>query len=151
MRYLLVDRFVELVVGRKARAIKCVTKGEPFLADLPAYPAALVLESMFQTAGHLTRAAVDFRRTSMLGKVESAEFPGEALPGDRMEVEVTILVARQEGNLCEARATVGERLVGKARFLILFMPPEAEPELTADQAARRSRFLQAVALRGEEA
>ncbi len=150
MRYLLVDRFVELVVGRKARALKCVTRGEPFLADLPAFPATLVLESMFQTAGHLTRAATDFRRTTMLGKVESAQFPEEALPGDTIEVDVNILVARPEGNLCEARANVGERLVGTSRFLILYMPPEAEPDLTEEQKERRVRFLQAVALRGEE-
>jgi len=147
MRYLLVDRFLELEVGRKARALKCVTRGEPFLRDLPAYPPTLVLEAMFQTAGHLTRAAEGFRRTTMLGKVERAEFPAEALPGDRMEIEVTIVVERPEGNLCEARATVGPRVVGTARFLILFMPPEAEPALTEEQKERRRRFLQAVGLR----
>ena len=34
MRYILVDRFLEIEKGKRARAVKCVTLGEPFLNDL---------------------------------------------------------------------------------------------------------------------
>jgi 3-hydroxyacyl-[acyl-carrier-protein] dehydratase len=150
MRYLLVDRFLELEVGRRAVALKCVTRGERFWRHLDAYPATLVLEALFQTAGQLTRAAAGFERSSMLGKLEFAEFPSEARAGDTMKLVIDVLRARPEGNFCEGVATVGDRVVGRARFLILFMPPDREPAPTADVLDRRRRFLQAVGLEKRE-
>lgn len=150
MRYLLVDRFLELEVGRRAVAVKCVTRGERFWKHLDAYPATLVLEALFQTAGHLTRAAAGFERSTMLGKLETAEFPSEALPGDTMTIVIDVVRARPEGNLCEGVAAVGDRVVGRARFLILFMPPDREPAPTPDVLDRRRRFLQAVGIKKRE-
>jgi len=147
VRYLLVDRFLELEVGRRAVARKCVSRGERFWKDLPEYPAPLVLEALLQTAGHLTRAALGFKRSTMLGKIESAEFPGEALPGDTIRLEVNIVGRRPEGNLCEGTADVDGRVVGRARFLILFMPPDREPVATPYVLDRRRRFLQAVGIK----
>ena len=127
MRYILVDRFLELETGKRARAVKCVTKGEPWLADLPAYPSALVLEGLLQTGGWLTRAATGFTRRCVLGKVEEARFPSEAHAGDRIELEVEAVLSRDEGTLCEGRATVEGREVGCARFMIVYVSPEMTP------------------------
>ena len=46
MRYVLIDRMLELERGKRALAVKCVTLGEPFLRDQSAYPSALVLEGL---------------------------------------------------------------------------------------------------------
>ncbi len=67
MRYILVDRFLEIEKGVRARAVKCVTLGEPFLNDLPAYPKALFLEALIQAGGFLSRSSSDFARATVLG------------------------------------------------------------------------------------
>jgi len=137
MRYVLVDRFLELEKGKRARARKCVTLGEPFLRDLPAYPAALVLEALLQTGGVLARATSGPDRASVLGKVNRAEFPAECHAGDRIDLEVKALLNRPDGTLCEGTATVKGKLVGRAEFMIIFLPPELSPHL--DEAARKRR------------
>ena len=146
MRYVLVDRFLELEAGNRARAVKCVTRGEEFLADLPHYPPALVLEALLQTGGALTRAGAGPRRMSVLGKVNRASFAAHAQPGDRIELEVTVALSRPEGTLCEGVATVDGREVGRAEFMIVLLPPEMTPPPDAERDGRRALLARALGL-----
>jgi len=150
MRYVLVDRFLELEKGKRARAVKCVTLGEPFLRDLPAYPSALVLEALLQTGGVLARATAGPGRTSVLGKVNRAEFPAECHPGDRIDLEVTALLSRPDGTLCEGTATVDGKLVGRAEFMIIFLPPELAPSPNEAVRERRRQLMRALRVPVEE-
>src|SRR5262245_41783391 len=71
MRWMWIDRIVELVPGKKAVAIKNVTMAEEHLHDhfpagqgrpaLPVMPASLIIEGMAQTAGILVGHAVHFK------------------------------------------------------------------------------------------
>jgi 3-hydroxyacyl-[acyl-carrier-protein] dehydratase len=152
MRYLLIDRFEELERGKRARAVKCVTLGEPFLRELPHYPPPLVLEALLQTGGWLTRLSHGIEQRSVLGKVESATFPALAHAGDRIEMEVSIVLSRPEGTLCEGVATVdGGREVGRARFLIVFVPPESAPPIPEEVLARGADLLKALRIPMEDA
>jgi len=146
MRYVLVDRFLELDAGNRARAVKCVTRGEAFVDDLPHYPPALVLESLLQTGGVLTRAGAGEHAMSVLGKVNRATFPERAYPGDRIDLEVTIALSRPEGTLCEGVATVDGREVGRAEFMIVLLPPELTPEPDAERDAHRRRLVSALGI-----
>jgi 3-hydroxyacyl-[acyl-carrier-protein] dehydratase len=137
LRYILVDRFLELEQGQLARAVKCVTLGEPFLRTLDAYPSTLVLEGLLQTGGVLARASTGFRRMSVLGSVSNATFPEAARAGDRIEFEVKVALAREEGTLCEGLATVEDRVVGRAEFMIVYVPQEMTPPM--DPAVYRQR------------
>ena len=151
MRYVLIDRFLELERGERARAVKCVTKGEPFVRDLPAYPAALVLEGLLQTGGVLARSASGFKKMSVLGKVERAEFPADARPGDRIMFDVKLTLSRPEATLCEGVATVDGTVVGKAKFMIVFLPPEMVPPPDPEVAQHRRNLMRALAIPTEEA
>lgn len=148
MRYVLIDRFLELERGERARAVKCVTRGEPFVGDT--YPSALVLEALLQTGGVLARSGSGFRRMSVLGKVERAVFPAEAQPGDRIQLDVRLTMSRPEGTLCEGVATVDGKVVGEAEFLIVFLPPELAPPPDPDVAEHRRNLMQALAIPLEE-
>ena len=143
MRYILVDRFLELSEGKRARAVKCVTLGEPFLQALPAYPSALVLEGLLQTGGVLARSATGFRRMSVLGSVSKAEFPGAARPGDRIEFDVSIGLTRPEGVLCEGTATVEGEIVARAEFMIVYVPREMAPGMDRKTYRRRRNLMRA--------
>lgn len=146
MRYVLVDRFLEMEAGERARSVKCVTRGEPFLNDLPFYPPALVLEALLQTGGALSRAGSEAGQMSVLGKVSSASFPAHAYPGDRIDIEVTIALSRPEGTLCEGVATVDGREVGRAEFMIVLLPPEMTPPPDPERDAKRRLLARALGL-----
>lgn len=135
MRYVLIDRFVELEKGARGVAYKCVTRGEKFMATRGSYPPTLVLEAIFQCAGAVIRSDNEFTRRSMLGKVERAEFPALARPGDRIRIEVEAILSRPEGKLFEGTATVDGTVVGRARFMMLLVPEEMEPPRDAERDA----------------
>jgi 3-hydroxyacyl-[acyl-carrier-protein] dehydratase len=127
MRYVLIDRFLELERGARGRAVKCVTKGEPDVGDLGAFPPSLVLEALLQTGGVVTRSNVSPWARSAVGKVERAVFRGEARAGDRIILDVNVILSRPEGKLLEGVATVDGNVICKTSFLIVFLPPELTP------------------------
>jgi len=146
MRYVLVDRFLELAPGERARAVKCVTRGERFLRDQPFYPPTLVLEALLQTGGALTRAGAGAGTMSVLGKVNRAAFPGRARAGDRIELDVRVLLSRPEGTLCEGTAAVDGETIAKAEFMIVLLPPELTPPPDPGREARRRELASALGL-----
>ena len=148
MRYVLIDRFLELERGERARAVKCVTRGEPFVGD--AYPSALVLEALLQTGGVLARSGSGFKTMSVLGKVERAAFPAEAHPGDRIQLDVRAVRTRPEGTVCEGVATVDGKVVGEAEFMIVFLPEELTPPQDPGVTAVRRNLMRALAIPLEE-
>lgn len=139
MLYVLVDRFLELEGGKRARAVKCVTRGEGFLGPQDPFPPTLVLESILQTGGTVARLVAAPGTRTMLGKVERATFPSEARPGDRIEIEVNVILSRPEGNMCHGVARVDERVVGEAEYMIVFLPAALTPK--ESPAAREQRRL----------
>jgi 3-hydroxyacyl-[acyl-carrier-protein] dehydratase len=146
MRYTLVDRFLEMEPGRRAKAVKCVTLGEPFLQRLPAYPGALVLESLIQAGGLLTRAKSGFMERTVLGKIERAILSAEARAGDTITLDIDVVLEREEGNLCEGVASVDGKELARARFLILFVPKDKQPPPDPAAEERRARHIQAIGL-----
>ncbi|MHC4816464.1 MAG: hotdog family protein [Planctomycetota bacterium] len=148
MRYVLIDRFLELERGERARAVKCVTRGEPFVGD--AYPSALVLEALLQTGGVLARSGSGFKSMSVLGKVERAAFPAEAHPGDRIQLDVRAVRTRPEGTVCEGVATVDGKVVGEAEFMIVFLPEELAPPQDPGVTEVRRNLMRALAIPLEE-
>jgi 3-hydroxyacyl-[acyl-carrier-protein] dehydratase len=151
MRYVLIDRFLELEQGKHARAVKCVTRGEPFAADFETYPSPLVLEALLQAGGVLARASDGGGRMTVLGKVTRAEFPGAARPGDRIELAVEAVQLRPDGTMCEGVATVGDKVVGRAEFMIVFLPPELTPPADAEIVRRRRLLMESLRVPLEQA
>jgi 3-hydroxymyristoyl/3-hydroxydecanoyl-(acyl carrier protein) dehydratase len=139
MRYVLVDRFLELEGGKRAKAVKCVTRGEGLLGDEEIYPPTLVLEAILQAGGTVARLAAAPGTRTMLGKVERAVFPSHAVAGDRIEIEVDSILSRPEGTMCRGKATVDGRVVGDAEFMMVYLPLALTPK--ESPAARETRRL----------
>ena len=106
MKYVLVDRFLELEAGRRAKSVKCVTAGEGVLGEADEYPPTLVLETILQTGGTVARLVAAPGTRTMLGKVERARFPSAARPGDRIVCDVEAILSRPEGTMCRGVARV---------------------------------------------
>lgn len=95
--FLLVDRVVEFESGRRIKAWKNVSINEPFFnGHFPAHavmPGVLVIEALAQAGGllsHMSRGGAVEGKLSYLVKVDAAKFSSMVVPGDRLELEVTI-------------------------------------------------------------
>ncbi|MEC9372964.1 MAG: beta-hydroxyacyl-ACP dehydratase [Planctomycetota bacterium] len=93
MRWIWIDRIIELEPGRRLVAVKNVSLAEDtihnhFPADaaigakaLPVMPAPLIIEGMAQAAGILVGHARDFREKVILAKIGKAALAADAPPG----------------------------------------------------------------------
>jgi len=95
MRWLWIDRFVEFVPGKSARALKNLSRAEDHFADhfpgYPVMPASLLLEGLAQAGGILVGEANDFREKVVLAKIPFARFYRDVLAGQRVIYEVALL------------------------------------------------------------
>lgn len=100
MRWMWIDRIVELKPRERLVAIKHVSLAEDHLHDhfparggrapIPVMPASLIVEGMAQTAGILVGHAEGFREKVILAKVSKAELREDATPGDTLRYSATL-------------------------------------------------------------
>jgi 3-hydroxyacyl-[acyl-carrier-protein] dehydratase len=110
MRWMWIDRIVELVPRQRLVAVKNVSLAEEHLQDhfpalgapgsrpaMPIMPASLIIEGMAQTAGILVGHAEGFREKVILAKVSLAELEREAMPGCTLRYTAAIQQMDRQG------------------------------------------------------
>lgn len=100
MRWMWIDRIIELVPRERMVAIKHVSMAEEHLHDhfpaaadrkaMPMMPMSLIVEGMAQTAGVLVGHAEKFKEKVVLAKVSRAQISREATPGCTLRYTATI-------------------------------------------------------------
>ena len=100
MRWIWVDRIVEIEKGEKCVATKSVSSAEDVLHDhfepteryarTPVMPHSLVIEAMAQTAGVLVGYTGDFKEKVVLAKIGKAVFHCSIRPGFTMKLTATL-------------------------------------------------------------
>lgn len=124
--FLLLDRVVEYDGdAKRVRAYKCVTANESYFQghfpDRPVMPGVLVIEAMAQAGGVLTQlsrgGATPDGRLSYLVKVDNARFANMVVPGDRLDIEVTIKRLIRNMTLYSGVASVDGGQVASADIL----------------------------------
>jgi len=96
--FLLVDRVVECVPGKRIEAIKNVTVNEPFFPGHfpgnPVMPGVIILEALAQAAGILafkTAGVVpDEKSRFYFVGIDNARFRRPVVPGDRLVLKATL-------------------------------------------------------------
>ena len=95
--FLLVDRVVDFEKDKRVLAYKNITQNEPFFTGhfvgLPIMPGVLVVDALAQAGGVLTQLSHEGEtagRMFYMVKIENARFNRMVIPGDRLEMEVTI-------------------------------------------------------------
>lgn len=85
MRWMWIDRILELKRGERCVALKNVSLAEEHLHDhfpgTPVMPASLMIEGMAQTAGILVGHARDFKEKVILAKIGKAVIEADVFPG----------------------------------------------------------------------
>ncbi|NRP16177.1 MULTISPECIES: 3-hydroxyacyl-ACP dehydratase FabZ [unclassified Marinobacterium] len=123
--FLLVDRVVELTPGESIVAYKNVTVNEPFFnghfPDHPVMPGVLVVEAMAQAAGILGFKTMD--KTPQDGSIyyfvgaDNLRFKRPVVPGDRLQLEASILSEKRGIWKFQVKATVEGETVSSATIL----------------------------------
>ncbi|AKV04230.1 3-hydroxyacyl-[acyl-carrier-protein] dehydratase, FabZ form [Labilithrix luteola] len=122
--FVLVDRVTDLVANESIRGHKCVAMNEPwFLGNLPRtpiMPGVLVLEALSQIGGILAYASEPFdESTSLLYflGIDKAKFRRPVIPGDRLDLEVSVMHHRTNVWKLKGEASVDGTLCAQAELL----------------------------------
>lgn len=116
MRWIWIDCFVEFVPGRRASAVKNVTRAEACVHDhVPGYPImppSLLIEGMAQTAGILVGEARDFSENVILAKIRLARLSDYAVPGDRLRYDATLDSIDERHAITSGMVSKNDRPIG---------------------------------------
>ena len=101
--FLLIDRVTETVVGERIKGYKNITANEELFnghfPGQPIFPGVLMLEAMAQLSGVLAFETKGVRPADgtnyLFGGVEKARFRRQVIPGDRLDLESTIVAERK--------------------------------------------------------
>ena len=122
--FVMVDRVTDVVPKERIVGHKCVTMGELWAQGhfpaRPILPGVLIIEALAQIGGILAYASEPFDASSSLMYflgIDKAKFRRPVTPGDRLDLEVTILHHRT--NVCKFKgeASVDGTLCASAELL----------------------------------
>jgi 3-hydroxyacyl-[acyl-carrier-protein] dehydratase len=103
MKFLLIDRVLELELGKRIVAVKNLSLAEEYLQDhfprFPVLPGVLMIEAMVQAAAWLQRTTSDFAQSMVvLDEVRNVKYGSFFRPGTTMRVTVD-LMKQDDGGL----------------------------------------------------
>ena len=123
--FLLVDRVVEMELGKSIVAYKNVTVNEPFFnghfPDQPIMPGVLIIEALAQAAGVLgfksqEKKPKDGYLYYFVG-ADDVRLRRPVVPGDCLTLKAEIVTNKRSIYKFACRATVGEELVGSMTIM----------------------------------
>jgi 3-hydroxyacyl-[acyl-carrier-protein] dehydratase len=123
--FLLIDRVIEIEMGKSLVALKNVTMNEPFFTghfpQRPVMPGVLILEAMAQAGGVLayksTNTSPDDGVLYYFAGIDNARFRRVVEPGDQLRLEVKVLKNKRDIWKLEGSAYVGDELACSAEFM----------------------------------
>lgn len=123
--FLLIDRVLEVEVGKKIKVLKNVTMNEHFFVghfpDYPVMPGVLIIEAMAQTSGVLTMLTHGISETKTLhffAGINNAKFKKQVIPGDALIFDVKLVKEIRGISIYNATATVDGNVVSVAEITI---------------------------------
>lgn len=129
--FLLIDKVENMVSGEAAVGIKNVTVNEPHFEGhfptKPIMPGVMIVEAMAQTAAVLVVQTLELIDKEMLVyfmSVDNCKFRKPVVPGDRLELHVSVIKNRGKVWKFEGKGMVDGSVVTDAEFTAMIVPPE---------------------------
>jgi len=123
MRWLLVDRIIEMDPGKSAVGVRNFSRSESFFMDhfpgFPIVPGVLHVEMIAQVGGKCIRA---FSQNIMpiLGSIKSAKFYHRIVPGDQAVIKAQVIL-RKEFSVVSGQIEVEGKRVSTAEMTLAHM------------------------------
>ncbi len=123
MKFVLLDRIIELEPGSRIRAIKGLTLAEEYLADhfptFPVMPGVLMVEALVQASAWLVRATEEFAHSLIvLGEARNVTYKSFVSPGRILELEVKARRIEAESSEFDGLGHCGDEEMVKARWTL---------------------------------
>ncbi len=135
--FLLVDRILEMELGKRVVGVKNVTINEPFFSGHfpghPIMPGVLILEAMAQVGGFLLMRSLNARaekKVMYFTGIDKAKFRRPVVPGDQIRFQMEILQLRRQVCRMKGEAYVDGKLVAEAELgsVVVDRDPEGHAE-----------------------
>jgi len=131
--FLLIDRILEIELGKRVVGVKNVTINEPFFAGHfpghPIMPGVLILEAMAQVGGFLLMRSLHLqaaKKVIYFTGIDRARFRRPVVPGDQIRFEVSILQLRRQMCRMTGVALVEGKIAAEAAMNAVAMDRDAE-------------------------
>ena len=123
MRFLLIDRIIELHPGERITTSKCVALSEDYLEDhfpkFPVLPGVLMLEAMTESSAWLVRASEDFAHSIVvLKEARNVTYKSFVSPGQVLTIESKCKEMTNDRSVFAAAAHVDGRQMVKAGLIL---------------------------------
>ncbi|MFP3726406.1 3-hydroxyacyl-ACP dehydratase FabZ [Priestia filamentosa] len=120
--FLLVDKIIELEIGKRVVGIKNVTANEEFFnghfPDYPVMPGVLQLESAAQVGAVALLSMPEYKgKIAFFAGVEKCKFRKQVRPGDTLNIEVDVLSIRRNIGKAQALVTVDGQVAMEAEIM----------------------------------
>lgn len=127
--FLLIDKIVEMEMGKRVVGIKNVTMNEPFFQGHfpghPIMPGVLILEAMAQTGGVLALKSVPPEQVKnkvlYFMSIDKAKFRKPVVPGDQLRFEIDVIKQRSNIMSLKAQALVSSAVVAEAELMAMIV------------------------------
>jgi len=149
VKFLLIDRIVDLEPGRRIVAYKALSLAEEYLADhfpsFPVLPGVLMLEAMVQASAWLVRVSLDFAPGLVLLKeARNVTYKSFLAPGQVLRIESVCQELAPAQSQFSAVGQVEGREVVKGRLTLRHLNlADTDPSL-ADIDARNRAHMRAL-------
>lgn len=125
--FLLVDRILEMEIGKRVLALKNVTINEPFFQghfpNQPIMPGVLIIEAMGQAGGVLAASALpedEPEQVIIFMGMDKVRFRKPVVPGDQLIFELKVLKQRRKIFKMSGIAKVDGEVVAEAELMAGF-------------------------------
>ena len=123
--FLLIDRVLEMDMGKSLVALKNVTMNEAYFAGhfpgRPVMPGVLILEAMAQAGAVLAYKSTNSHPSDgtlyYFAGIDNARFRRVVEPGDQLRIEVKVLRSKRDIWKLEGSAFVGDELACSGEFM----------------------------------
>ena len=129
--FLLVDRILEVEIGKRAVGIKNVTINEPFFAGhfpgYPVMPGVLIVEALAQVGAVSLLMSDEHRgKIAFFAGINEFRFRGQVVPGDTLRLEMEVTKFKGMIGKGNAVARVGDKVVAEGELMFALSNPTQE-------------------------
>ncbi len=141
MRFVLIDRILELTPGQSIVAVKNLSLAEEYLGDhfpgFPVMPGVLMLEAMTQAGAWLIRESEDFAHSVIVLKsAKTIKYDSFVEPGRQLQLRVQVVEHGPVETKFKGEGVIDDQVMVKGRFsLTRYNLRDKNPSLMGTDAA----------------